>query len=432
MKLTCCLMILLCLLLSKQIFAGHSNPIGVGDKIPSLKIKNVINSSSTIIDFKQFKGKTVIVHFLLTTCPACVASSRKYANLIKEAGDNFKVLIVTQEPKEKVDKFLAKHPFFFGDLPIVVNDTILKNLFPYEYVSHLVWINPEGKVAAITGTEYVSLKNVKEVSKGILPDWPIKRDLVGFDTKKNLVKINDNNIPYLSMPVAFCYSVLSSNMADLPVYINHTVDTAQQIQKTTFINQTIPDLYRRVYELPLLPPTQILIDAPEPDYYYWDKSKSYLAGWEAQNTYCYEASMPENYSLTKARIKMIEDLDFNLGIHSFIKDTIMNCRVLTKNNSTFSALKDSVVHYEEWMAIRNIVTHLNEVYGALPVINEAPELSEKYAEVNMELLHNETELQIKLREFGLQIIIKPVQIKLLVLRQEQNFRFTHSPKLYEK
>lgn len=407
-------------------------PLSIGDTVPSLEIKNVVNNSAKTINLKAYKGKTLIIHFLVTTCPSCVASSKKYGSLLKAYGNKLKVLIVTPESRERVQKFIAKYPSYFGQIPVVVNDSILRKLFPYEYVSHIVWINPAGKVAAITGNQYVTPGNIELVSKGVMPQWPVKRDITSFNRQIGLLKINDDNVPYTSMPSSLFYSVLFSNLPGLQVSIYQKTDTVSNTQRITYINHTIPELYMRIFDLQAFPASHILINAPDPGYYFYNREKYYKAAWDTYNTYSYECILPAGYSKEERMNKMVNDLDFNLGLHGYVKDTIVNTLHLIKQGHTSLPFMDSLPMGGKWMAVRNITVHLNEKYLGTPVIDDASEVNEKYVAVDLELLKDIPALKKKLALYGLALINEPSKIHALVIDQEYTFRFNHSPKLYSK
>ncbi|MGN6801266.1 MAG: redoxin family protein [Ginsengibacter sp.] len=429
MKLIYCLMIFLCPFVSKSQIV---KPLTVGDDLPGMRIKNVLNKRTPTINLKQYKGKTLLIHFLITTCPSCVASSKKYDALLKKFNGNLKVLIVTSESRERVEKFMKRFPSYFGHVPVVVHDSTLRKLFPYEYVSHIIWINPAGKVAAITGNEYVTADNISLVNKGTQPGWPIKRDITSFDKEIALLKLNDGNVPYTSIPADIFYSAFFSNLQDLPVSIYQNIDSFSNGRRTLYVNHTIPQLYMRAYDLQAFPATHILLSTPDARYYFYESKKYYRAAWENSNTYSYECLVPAVYSKDEVSKRMKNDLDFYLGTKGYLKDTIVSSLVLVQRAESKLPFLDSAGKEGRWIAIRNIITHLNDQPLSLPVINNVPALANKYVAIDPKLVSDRNELQKHLALYGLALIEKPSRIHALVIKQENNFHFKHSPKPYSK
>lgn len=432
MKPIYCLMIMLCPIVAMANGKHDPIPVEVGQEVPALQIRNVKNAPTSTINLKDFKGKTLIIQFLLTTCPSCLATTKKYDALIKASGGTLKVLLVTSENEDRVRKFNLKHPGYFGNLPFVVNDTALKQLFPYEYVSHIVWINPEGKVAAITFPEYILAKNISVVNDGVIPKWTQKRDVITYDKHHPLLKENEDNIPSTSMATTMGYSAFFSNMLNMPVSVHEETDTATNSFRAVFINHPIPLLYMRILGLSLFPATHIILNVPDPDYYYWDGDKYYYSGWNQYNTYNYECVLPANLPKALLQKKMLADLDFNLGTNAHLVDTIVESYILDHKGTATLPFSDTLINDGQWIAVRNIIAHLNERFTAMPAISNVPELDEKYIRVTMDLLKDMSALQRQLSLYGLTFNVRPSKIQALVIRQDYTFRFTHSSKLYSK
>ncbi|MEJ0107167.1 MAG: hypothetical protein WDO19_33600 [Bacteroidota bacterium] len=116
-------------------------------------------------------------------------------SLQKRFGDKIKIITVTNEKKEAVQKFLLTNKIGkqIISLPIVYEDTLLSKYFNYVSVPHEVWINPNRVVEAITTEQYVKEENIQAVLDGKKTNWPVKREVEGFDLKTSLFLTTQEN-----------------------------------------------------------------------------------------------------------------------------------------------------------------------------------------------------------------------------------------------
>ena len=439
MKRIFCMQVLLCLYvyglaqpIPSRTTLNISQPLSIGQKLPFTRVNNVLNHPATTLNLEAYRGKTLIVHFLLTTCASCLQSAKKYDSLTAASGNSVQFLIVTKESSERVKKFMLKRPQAFGKTPVIAADTKLEQLFPYEWVSHVVWINPSGILAAITDAQYISSVNIALIQAGNIPSWPVKKDITSFNKKAALFRINSENIPFSSNPSSLGYSVLLNNMASIPVSVFEGMDTALQMQRMSYINHSIPELYMRVFRLEAFPKSHILIQAPEPTHYYYNNKLHYKAGWDEYNTYSYETVLPFAFMKEAIAAKMVSDLDFNLGTSGYLTDTIIQGYRLQRTGIAGLPLPTIRPEEEGWMAVRNLVYHMDDTYMGMPVVNGVEADAEKFLPLTMAMLQDINLVQEKLSVYGLQLIPASIPIRALVIRQENDFRFKHSPKLYAR
>ncbi len=79
----------------------------------------LINLKGQPVSLSQFKGKTVFVNFWATWCKPCIAempSIEKAQEILKDKPVVF--LLVSNEPKERIEKFRQSHNFNFEYLQI--------------------------------------------------------------------------------------------------------------------------------------------------------------------------------------------------------------------------------------------------------------------------------------------------------------------------
>ncbi|RYF85803.1 MAG: hypothetical protein EOO03_12750, partial [Chitinophagaceae bacterium] len=150
MKPVYCVLLLLCPYLPK------AQSLGIGATVKTKTITPVYNTAGNKLMLAPKKAQLRIIHFLATGCKPCIAFVKQWQALQQTFGDSLQVLLVTREKLPKLQTFEKKHPGYFGNIPVAYSDTALENCFPYQSVSHLVWINDAGKVAAITDCYYAT------------------------------------------------------------------------------------------------------------------------------------------------------------------------------------------------------------------------------------------------------------------------------------
>ncbi len=173
----------LCLIIIQTLtFSGYSQNIhslNIGDTIPNFQIGKFLNSPESNVSIKDYKGKLVILDFWNKGCHSCLEAFPKMEKLQQEFPSTIKILLVTNDKKEDVEKLFkrVKAPL----LPIITDDTILTNMFPHLSVPHHVWINKDGIVKFITDGYNATKSNIKKVLDDSAISLNIRREVNDFD-----------------------------------------------------------------------------------------------------------------------------------------------------------------------------------------------------------------------------------------------------------
>jgi len=166
-----------------------TNALQIGDTIPdevwNLSLEVVNNKSGRIKrQLSELKGKFIILDFLSIGCASCIKALPRFKSYENLFDSDLHFVPVTSEDRNRVQKFWRKNTYAeSADLPIVVQDKTLKNYFPHSYISHLVWIDKQGKVCAFTGASFVETRTIKLFMEGRHMDWPIKTETTAFFSK---------------------------------------------------------------------------------------------------------------------------------------------------------------------------------------------------------------------------------------------------------
>ena len=133
-----CFTVSLCLF--TNVYAQEtSHRLSIRETVPEIHLNHILNYSRGKPTLSDFQGNLLIVDFWATWCAPCIAMMPKTDSLQRVFKDQVQFLPVTYQSKEKVEKLLHNLQSRKGitlNLPIVVEDTVLHNLFPHRELPH--------------------------------------------------------------------------------------------------------------------------------------------------------------------------------------------------------------------------------------------------------------------------------------------------------
>lgn len=308
---------------------GQTKPLSIGDAMPDLTIANIINSKNTTVKISDYRGKLLIIDFWATWCSPCVAMLPKIDSLQKKFGGKVQFLAVSTQDQQKVGDFLKKlQTFKHIAISSVVNDTLLNELFPHQFIPYYAWISPAGRLVATTEETQINEQNISDVLAG---NSGHLKDLVGHK-----VKLVDRKMPFFVTG----HPILNS-AKDTLVHIEPIADTSilyqsilskytlgfndSQTWNSTHIfctNSAILNLYQIYFDLlykhPLLFDSQNRWKVEVRDSALFNKIITFLSGqqcedWEVKNSYNYELIWKNAKTWPKKLELMREDLDRYFG-----------------------------------------------------------------------------------------------------------------------
>ena len=155
-----------------------SQALKLGDPLADFPKSQIINYNSSTFDYAKSKGKLLLLDFFNTRCSSCIAKMPTMEKIQKEMKGQLEVVMVTYEDKTTMEKFYKSNKYLKEHnckLPTIVSDTSLIKLFPYNTVSHVVWVF-DHQIKAISHPDYVNQENIMKVIKGEAVEIPVKND----------------------------------------------------------------------------------------------------------------------------------------------------------------------------------------------------------------------------------------------------------------
>lgn len=151
----------------------------VGDRLPDVRVSNVMDYTSSTVSLSDFRGKVLILDFWASWCGPCVKMLPVLDSLQRQFDGKVQIFSITKESEQQVRSFFAKYhrrnPKRIA-LPGVAGDTVVSHLFSFNAVPHYVWVDPSGIVRAITGMEELTASNLSAMISGKVPDMAQKTD----------------------------------------------------------------------------------------------------------------------------------------------------------------------------------------------------------------------------------------------------------------
>ncbi len=138
-------------------------PFYIGNRVPDLPLKNIINYKDSVASLSSFGNKIIILDFWNTHCSSCILMFPLEDSIQAMFPDDVQFILVTNDPKEKVEKFLKKYNASQSKpltLPIITNDQFLKKMFHFRYIPHFVWIAPNGLIMAQSSDFFINSENI--------------------------------------------------------------------------------------------------------------------------------------------------------------------------------------------------------------------------------------------------------------------------------
>lgn len=321
------------IILSTQIVYPQppARPLQVGDQLPDLYIRGLRNYPVTEASLSQIqKGKLLLIEFWATYCGTCIGVMPKMDSIQRQFGNELQVLAVTFEEKQAVQNLHAKLPHLREfSLPIATGDTLLRRYFPYRYVPHLVWVNPEMKIIAITSHEAVTAANIQSLMKGGTPGLITKKDNMEFDWRKRY-QPSDYIVHSRSLFSRYD-AAIGGGLVQFPFQFH-----ADSIQRLFAWNNSLLQLFYTAYSTlngPYINYNRVVLEIRDSSRYIQPKSVppayTTMKEWKYEHMYSYELEVPATLPREQFYHYMLQDLVLKTNIDARVEQKNITCWILT-------------------------------------------------------------------------------------------------------
>ena len=313
----------------------------VGDTIPDelwdtpLSLWSVTDNKTKTVTLKDYRGKVIVLDFWNTHCTTCIYNMPKMLGIEEESPDKIRVLPVTKEDDTIVSKFFANNRYeALNGLPVssLVSDKLMFDTFPSTSLPHLVVLDPNGRVVAITQAEYLNVSNLTAVFNGDESVYiPRKRR----ELEAPVLQLSGEYAKSNRLQGSLYYSTLSGYIDGIGHDMYWSVNEATNSQRYYVSNTDVSKLYTIALSSPLpLQAKRRILEVKAPAAYVFDYDNYYDLDFRRRNYYTYEIIAPVHWEEADIEQKMRTDLDFMLGLHGRIEQRPVVCWALRAKNGT--------------------------------------------------------------------------------------------------
>lgn len=320
-----------------SISLGWGQYLHAGDRFPDLVMTGVENWESGTLDFRELRGKLVVLDFWTVYCAVCIQDMPKMEALQRANSDAVQVILVTSSTPEEVARLRDRSEILQSvSLPMVVGDTVLNRLFSFRTVPTHVWIDEDGVVAQVTGP-YTTAETIRAHLYDKAIDLPQKNENKDFDIFSPLLKEGDGR----QLQHVRQYTAVFSKIDDGIGYWGVQIDPdTRKITGNKLINQPLTRLYSYAFATDSVPfdhrASRLILEVSDPDRYIPPATlTAEREKWRSENVYCYESYLP-NAGPEDLKLAMRLALQQYFRLNVSVEKREVSCRVLSlRDESVF-------------------------------------------------------------------------------------------------
>lgn len=426
------------------VLPAQTKSLSIGDEVPDVVLKNIVNYTSSQARLSDFTNKLLILDFWATWCAPCVSMLPVCDSLQKKFNNDIQILPVAEEGKTTIINFInniqrVKHISF----PSVTGDTVLSKMFVHTEIPHYVWIDKNKKVIAITGAEALTGSTISGYLNSGIINVAVKQDdfkqinekQLMFKAANKLIKDDETTIDVIPDNDVFYHSIITG-------YINgFGCEGGGDTDRLICQNYSIGGLYRFALggtDIKKAYLNSTVWQVINPDILAFTDSanmsqKTITASddWMKRHSFCYELKCP-NTSFEKRSSIMLHELNNYFGALYDIEGSaeIINTKILalvkTNESSSFTTkgITEKSVVNSFYLKIKNqpVSTLLNFLGFQLDWLPPLQDETGYKGNIDVELncdLSNLEDINKALLNYGLQLQEKIESREMIVIKDKK-------------
>jgi len=330
------LSLLLFLMGSNCVFAQHrTTSLNVGDQIPDLELTSYAGTKINVKDLYQ--NGPLIIDFWATWCVPCIKEIRFMDSLNRKIPNRFKVLLVSSQDKITVSSFLSAP--INQDLSnlhnnIIIEDTLLRKLFPHRIIPHNVWIDKKGIIKAITTGAEINEKSILDFNDNVNTlKFRTKRDNLSFRQSAPF-HLGDSTYTYRSIISPYAEGIPSGEVNSQRGKMKHYFQSNQSILRALWsgFSRFNPGIRSEMIEIHTADssrffPPKLWNTEVQPGAKYKNRGD-----WERKNLFCYALTLPHIVPDSVFASYIYSDMERQFQIKTQIANRNINCTVVTTDS----------------------------------------------------------------------------------------------------
>jgi len=402
-------------------------PLGIGDKVPDILFKNVINYKSGKAKLSDFAGKLVILDFWATWCGSCIDALPKIEKLQNKFAEEVQFILVnsfiaTHDDTQKVAKLFSqwenKHGKPFSVL-CAIDDIEAAQLFEHVALPHYVWINREGTVIAITSTQEVNEVNIYKAINNI--GFRTKQK-VDFKSNRPIYLGEDFKLDSVTNYAVFLKGKLQGVSPVSGLRWGETESGQAYIRGWAARNMPLIDMFKfasraviddqNKYSLT----KRFIVEVEDSTALFFDSTTSQKEVWEQKNLYTFDIILPPDKADSLYHY-ITEQLNFHSDYRASIQNRMVKSWILVnkKNSDINSTIKRMKDRGKDFVTLSTLVGKVNRLpQFKFALFDETNFQGKIYVDLDVDT-QNFSLLKKALSVYGLEIIEGMREMKVYVV-----------------